>query len=379
MNHHAVTLCITGGHATPAIAVADEVKRRHPDWEIVWIGRHTALEGSRFLSEEFSLVTERDIRFLPLTAGRLTRVWHVQTLVSLAKIPYGFFQAFRYCAREKFDCIVSFGGYIALPVAVAGWLLGIPVITHEQTRIPGFANRIIGFIAQRICINFAESATFFAMRKTVEIGLPLRKKLFHPSKTNSIGVAVNKPVLYVTGGSTGAVSLNELLFSIVGQLTKDWSIIHQTGHVSFDYAIKTKQALPKERQSRYLIKPYVSEDELSWIYAHARMVIARAGANTVGELAALGKVSVLIPLPWSSYQEQQMNAEWLVEAGSAVVLDQKKITPQLFIEIVRQMTKDFDNYQNNADCFSSKIPRDADKRMVKEIEELVVSCTEKLS
>lgn len=375
MNHHAVTLCITGGHATPALAVATAVRKRHPDWELVWIGRSFALEGTSLPAEEYRLVAQKHIRFLPLNAGRLTRALSVHTIASLLKIPYGFFQAFWYCSREKPDCIVSFGGYVALPVAVAGWFLRIPVITHEQTRVPGLANRIIGLLARRVCVSFPESKVFFLKGKTVETGLPLRKKLFYPSKTNSIGVVVSKPVLYVTGGSTGAVSLNELLFPIVDLLTNEWSVVHQTGRVSFDNAATVKQALPKVRQRRYVIKPYFSEDELAWIYAHARVVIARAGANTVGELAALEKVSVLIPLPWSSYQEQQANAKWLEQAGSAVVLDQRKMTSQILVETLHQMTRDFDHYQNNADRFCSHMPRDADTRVAEEIEKVIGSCT----
>ena len=375
MNHHAVTLCITGGHATPALAVVEAVRQNHPDWEIVWIGRRFALEGTSLPAEEYRLVTSKHIRFLPLVAGRLARIFNAQAVVSLAKIPFGFFQAFWYCVREKPDCIVSFGGYVALPVAVAGWLLGIPVITNEQTRVPGVANRIIGLIARRVCVSFPESKVFFPKEKTVETGLPLRKKLFHPSKTNSVSIEADTPLLYVTGGSTGAVSIKELLFPMVDLLTNEWSVVHQTGRVSFDHAVAVRQALPKVRQRRYMIKPYVSEDELAWMYAHARVVIARAGANTVGELAALGKVSVLIPLPWSSYQEQQANAKWLEQAGSAVVLDQRKMTSQILVETLHQVMRDFVHYQNNADRFCSHMPRDADARVAEEIEKVIGSCT----
>ena len=375
MKEHEIKLCITGGHATPALAVVEAIRQNHPDWGVVWIGRGSALEGMMLPSEEYHLVANNHVRFLPLNAGRLTRVFTAQSIFSLFKIPYGFLQAFWYCSREKPDCIVSFGGYVALPVAVAGWFLRIPVITHEQTRGTGLANRIIGFIARRVCVSFPESKVFFPKGKTVETGLPIRRKLFHPSKTNSIGVVVSKPVLYVTGGSTGAVSLNELLFPIVDLLTNKWSIVHQTGRVSFDNAATVKQALPKVRQRRYMIKPYFSEDDLAWIYAHARVVIARAGANTVGELAVLGKVSVLIPLPWSSYQEQQANAKWLEQAGSAVVLDQRKMTSQILVEILHQMTRDFVHYQNNADRFCSHMPRDADTRVAEEIEKVIGSCT----
>lgn len=366
-----ITVCITGGHATPALAVADEVRRRHGDWKILWIGRKFALEGESIVAEEYHLVTEKGLQFLPLYAGRLTRAFTVQTVVSILKIPFGFLQALWYCVREKPNCIMSFGGYVALPVAVAGWFLGIPVITHEQTRVSGIANRIIGLLARRVCVTFLESKAFFPKEKTVITGLPIRNTLFHASAVDPIGIEEDAPLLYVTGGSTGAVSLNTALFPLIDQLTKDWVIIHQTGRVSFGHAAQIRQALPKARQTRYVIRSYVSENELAWIYSRARLVVGRSGANTIGELAALAKVGVLVPLPWSSNQEQQANAQWLESEGSAVVLDQRNATPQSFLHAIKHSMRDIDRYQANADRLSRHIPHDADGKVVDEIEKVI--------
>lgn len=371
MKDRTITLCITGGHATPALAVAEEAKRRHGDWKIIWIGRTFALEGVSVVAEEYHLVTEKGFRFLPLYAGRLTRAFAVQTVVSILKIPFGFLQALWYCVREKPDCIMSFGGYVALPVAVAGWLLRIPVITHEQTRVSGIANRIIGLLARRVCVSFSESKAFFPKEKTVVTGLPLRNTLFRASTVAPMDIEEDTPLLYVTGGSTGAVSLNTVLFPIVDQLTKNWVIIHQTGNVSFGDAVGVRQAIPKTRQSRYIIKPYVSEDELAWIYRRARLVVGRSGANTVGELGALAKVSVLVPLPWSSNQEQQANAQWLESAGSAIVLNQRTVTSQSLLHVINHCMRHIDRYQKNADRLSLHISHNADERVVDEIEKVI--------
>ncbi|MBI5449472.1 UDP-N-acetylglucosamine--N-acetylmuramyl-(pentapeptide) pyrophosphoryl-undecaprenol N-acetylglucosamine transferase [Candidatus Gottesmanbacteria bacterium] len=351
-------ICITGGHPTPAIAVAETLKSLHPDWKIVWIGRNIALDDSSIPAEEESLVRQQNIRFLGIRAGRSSHP---------LQIFLGFFQAFGHCLREKPDCIVSFGGYVALPVAAAGWLLQIPIITHEQTHGAGLTNRIIAGMARRICVSFRESMRYFPVKKTILTGLPLRRKLFQPVKKSQLNLDGHMPMLYITGGSTGAVSLNKILFPLIFALVDHWCIVHQTGRVSYEDAIRVKESLGAEKKGRYIVQKFIALDELAWLYAHARIVIARAGANTVGELAALGKVSVLLPLPWSSDQEQQANARWLESSGSAVVLSQQTTTPALLAKALHLVDVNFEIYKRHADQMRALMTHDASVLVAAEI------------
>ena len=350
------TIIICGGHITPAIALIDVLKEK--DVHIVFLGRKYAMEGRRVLSFEYALIREKNIPFIPITAGR-------HTFPSVLKIPVGFFQAFWYCLTHRPSIIVSFGGYVAFPVAVAGWLLGIPVITHEQTLAPGLANNIIARIAKRVCVTFPETVSHFPNGKAVYTGLPMRSELFTPVKKSPFPLSIEKyPLLYITGGGTGAHSLNQLLFPIIPSLLKTYSIIHQTGEVSFPEAQKI-------HSDRYITAPNFSLPTVSWIFAHASLVLGRSGANTVMELAALGKVAMLVPLPWSGGGEQEKNAQWLAKNGGAVVVQQSELTPKKIEDNIENIQKNIEFLQVKASAFAKEIPRDGATKFVHEIQTIL--------
>jgi UDP-N-acetylglucosamine--N-acetylmuramyl-(pentapeptide) pyrophosphoryl-undecaprenol N-acetylglucosamine transferase len=319
-------VCITGGHITPALALMDEIARVHPQWKIVCIGRTQSTErGDR--SQEQELVKQKGATFLPIIAGRMTRQFDIPSLASWVKIPMGYIQAFVYCLSERPDIMVSFGGYIALPVVVAARLLGIPVVTHEQTRVPGLANRIIGRLAKKVCVTFADTVRYFPRGKTVVTGLPIRPELLRPVKKAPFDLdSVSVPLVYITGGTTGAVSINERIFPIIGQLVKECVVVHQTGSISEKHAREYKQQLHASDRDRYIVAANIDATAVAWILQHASLVVGRSGANTVMELAVLGTHALCIPLPWSAGGEQLANAKWLASLGLAEVIEQNKAT-----------------------------------------------------
>ncbi len=357
------TVLITGGHVTPALAVIDVIQQTHPQWHIVYVGRKIAIEGSSHVSPEQALVEKLRVSFYALTAGRLTRTLTLQSLFSWMKMPVGFVQAFFYCLKVRPDVVVSFGGYIALPIAVSASLLGIPVITHEQTLAPGLANRIISRFARRICVTFPESKEQFPSHKTVVTGLPVRKEFFASSRKRPNGVANTKDIIYITGGSTGAASLNDIVFGCLKQLLADHTLIHQTGKMSYAQALRMGETLPEPLKSRYVVSEYYLGDDVAWIMRNAVLVVGRSGANTVMELALLGKRAILIPLPWSAGGEQLKNANWLKDIGDAIILPQETLTSELLGQTVMDMLrkKPKENLQ------SVEIPKDGAARVAKEI------------
>lgn len=323
---------ITGGHITPALALMDEIKKQHPEWRIVCVGRNIL---------ERTLVNQKGVTFLHLMAGRLSS-WY--------KIPVGFVQAFWYLVTKKPDIVISFGGYVALPVAVSAWFLGIPIVIHEQTRIPGLANRIIGRFAKKICLTFEDTEHQFSKEKVVVTGLPIRKALFSPPKRPSFTVPAGE-ILYITGGSTGAVSMNDLLFELIPKLTTRYVVIHQTGKPSLGKAMAI-------RNSRYIIKDFFEADDISWILHRANLVVGRTGANTTMEVAMVGKPMICIPLPWSAAGEQLSNARWLTKLGLGMILMQNDFDPNRFLRLVRtQKTKQK----------SLNVPLDGSERMTRVI------------
>ena len=357
-------ILITGGHVTPAIAVIDQIRSLNLPWTIVFVGRTKAVEGGSHFDLEKKLIEEKNIAFIPIQTGRIQRSFTKYTLVSLIKIPFGFVHAMSILRKEKPNLILSFGGYIAVPIVVAAALLKIPVVTHEQTRKPGLANRLIAHFAKRIFVSFEDIGKSFPPSKVVYTGLPIRKEILEPSQKPPFAVDLRHyPVIYVTGGSTGSESINNLLFPIIPELLQNYTVIHQTGFASFVEAHELRRRLSSTVRDRYIIGKYFEGEEASWIIQHASLVVGRSGANTVMELALLGKRAICIPLPWAGAGEQSENAHWLESLGLSDVIEQKTATSEsLQNRIVRKLTE-----KPEEPSRVSSLPRDGAKRVTDEL------------
>jgi UDP-N-acetylglucosamine--N-acetylmuramyl-(pentapeptide) pyrophosphoryl-undecaprenol N-acetylglucosamine transferase len=321
----------TGGHVSPAVAVIAALRAR------------SAAEGRpldlRYLGSlagvERRLIAEvGGIPYAAVQTGKLRRYFSWRTPIDLARIPVGVAQSAWHVARFRPAIIFSTGGYVCVPPVLAGWLLGVPAITHEQTARSGLANRIAARFARTVAISYPESASHFPPGKTVLTGNPLRPELL---AGDAAGAAAHwdfdmaQPVIYVTGGATGAHAINEAVAAALPRLLAVAQVVHQTGEgpegsrADLRAAEAQAAALPPAQRARYRPLPFVGP-ELADLYALTRLVIGRAGAGTVNELAALGKPAVLIPLPGASADEQTANARRLEAAGGALVLPQSDLT-----------------------------------------------------
>lgn len=361
------TIIITGGHLTPAVAVIDELVKQSPETLIIFAGRASALEGDSSPSPEKAAMEKRNIPFVPISTGRVTRSLSWKLFISLCKLPVGFIQSLRLVNRVKPDIIVSFGGYIALPVALAGWLKGVPVVTHEQTAVAGLTNRIIALFAKNVYVSTRESMRFFPKNKTIVTGLPIRPSVFHPPKHPSFDIDEKMPLLYFTGGATGAVSLNDIIFPIIPELVKYYMVVHQVGHPSLSKALEVISTLDNTGKSRYGIKEYIGEEDLSYLYRHATLIIGRSGANTVSEVAATGSVALFIPLPWAGANEQYINAKKLEDGGTSAILEQKSLTPALLLTTINAMVSGRKSFSEHAENFAKQYPRDAATKLARDI------------
>lgn len=361
-------IAITGGHLTTAVAVIDEIRRTYPAWDIVFIGRARALEGSTTPAEEQRTIESLGIPFRSITAGRLTRAVSFKTVLSVLKFPVGIVQAFLILLEARPDVILSFGGYVALPVVVAGRLLGIAVFTHEQTLVAGLANRVIARLSEKIFVTFPGMVGSFPRGKAVYTGLPLRKGIFQPPDSPSFRISkTSDPLLYITGGMTGSLTLNRIAYRVLRELLSKYVIVHQVGRYSMDEAEKIYEALPRKMQERYIIVPYLDLPDYAWVLHNASLVIGRSGANTVLELAAIGKPALFVPLPWASGGEQEANAKWLAAAGSAHVIHQTALTPSVLVTRINGMMRALARYQKSASAFARSVKKDGAARIVQEI------------
>ncbi len=362
-------IVVTGGHLTPALALIENLQKQK-DVEIIFFGRKYASEGAKVESAEYKIIKQKDIKFVQITTGRLQRKFTRYTPKSLAKVPGGFAQAIYHLKREKPAVVVSFGGYIGLPVIFTAKLLGIKTIIHEQSAVPGLANRLSAKICDKIFVSFPKTAKYFPAQKTEVIGNLTRSDVYKKQATSkkiSDFLKKSESLIFVTGGNQGSHFINELIFQSIENL-KNYQILHQVGTLNFKGDLD--RALEKSN-SNYLPVDYLTSSDFGASLNSARIVISRSGANTVWELATLSKVAILIPLPISAAGEQYENAQILKEAGSAIVLNQKETTPQTLISTIGEIEANYPKFQTSAKALSTKMPKDAAQKLA----EAVISYT----
>lgn len=343
-------IMFTGGHLTTALAIIDEIQDQSTDQHtIVFVGRKHANEHEQALSLECKEIQSRQIKFIDLPATRLSRVLSQEFFIRLLKLPDTYIRSYKILSKEKPDCIFTCGSYIGLPIAIVGWLMGIPVYMHEQTIHPGLANQLIGQFATHIFVAFKEARDYFDRKKTTISGNPLRTHIFHVIK-QPFHIKKDHPVIYVTGGSLGSHSINQHIERIIHKLLKSAIVIHQTGNVEeyhdYERLQKIRSGLPVHLRERYFIRTHFQTDEIGYVYHLADLVVGRSGANTFFELIALQKPAVFIPLPWSSYQEQQQHAQLFVDAGTGELFDQAYSSKQL-LQMIRSVLDNIETYKEN--------------------------------
>ncbi len=326
---------ITGGHITPALGVIEEINKEKDPWQIYYFGRKYALESSREFSFEYrTFQNNQKVKFIPLTTGRLQRKLTPQSIKSFLKIPLGSISAFKNLNEIKPDLVISFGGYLSVPVVFSAWLAGIPSITHEQTRTVGLATKINKFFVKKIAVSFPEVIGKLPAKKTVLTGNPVESGVFkyQPPKNEFPFAEIlqsNKPLLVVTGGKTGSQTINKNILKIKGRLTEKFFIFHQIG---LDPAIR------ETCEDNYISLRFLDNQEFGWLIRQADLIVSRSGANICTYLASMKRKAILIPIPWSSENEQTKNALWLEGIGLAKKIEQRNLSPKkLYNEIISLM------------------------------------------
>lgn len=362
-------IVITGGHHTCALVVAKRLlKKGH---QVFWLGHKFSMWGDRNVSAEYLEVTRAEIPFFELKAGKY---WQTLDLKKLVRLPLGFVQAFFYLLKIKPDLIVSFGGYLAVPVVIVGWVLRIPSVTHEQTVVAGLANKLISPFVKKIFISWPQTAKYFLPEKTVLAGLPLRKEIF-VKMTKKYEFKENLPTIYITGGKQGAHVINRAVFEVLDKLLEKYNVIHQCGlssvHKDYKEAKDRKQRTENRKRERYKVVDYIFPEDIGAVFAEADLVIGRAGAHTVYELAALGKPAVLIPYPYLYQDEQTKNAEVLEDIGLVKILPQKNLTGDSLHQCINSLAQNIEEHKNAGEEAKKLVVLNATERMVKEIEKVI--------
>jgi UDP-N-acetylglucosamine--N-acetylmuramyl-(pentapeptide) pyrophosphoryl-undecaprenol N-acetylglucosamine transferase len=303
----------TGGHIFPAIAVARELERLAPSCQILFLGTRRGLESEIVPREGFQLEL--------IEVGALKGVPPIERLKSLARLPLSFFAARRTLARFRPNLVIGTGGYASGPALLAAWSLRVPTLILEPNAVPGLTNRLLAPLASAAAVSFEESLRYFRGRGIVT-GNPVRKE-FAQIKRKPRGD--NLSVL-IFGGSQGAHAINLAMSKALPLLApkKDrFLIVHQTGQRDFQ---TVKRAYQEAGFEGAQILPFIID--MPAYFERADLLICRAGAITLAEVAAAGKAAILIPFPFAADDHQRKNAEAFQRAGAARVILQQELTPE---------------------------------------------------
>jgi UDP-N-acetylglucosamine--N-acetylmuramyl-(pentapeptide) pyrophosphoryl-undecaprenol N-acetylglucosamine transferase len=330
-------IVITGGHPSPALAVIDQILETKTKWKIFFFGVKHPLTRDKAVSYEYKEIKKRNIPF-----------YNLSTKKSRLFIPFEIIRSLILLLKIRPDIVLSFGGYLGIPVAVAAFILRIPVVTHEQSLELGAANKLISRFANKVLLSWPQTAIFLPRSKKFTItGLPIRKALLK-IKREEFDVDFernNKPLLYITGGSQGAHFINNLVGENFDSLLKNFNIIHQVGESTRYNDLPKLKAL---KRKGYLPTAHISSDRVGWILKNSDIIISRAGMNTICEFLYLRKHALVIPLPKRINPEQIRNAKLYEKSGLGVVLEQEKATDGKFLKELLRLSKHIRTRKNKA-------------------------------
>jgi len=314
----------TGGHLFPGIAVAEALRRREPDAAVLFVGSARGIEARVVPQTGFALET---LPIAPLR-GRGAR----DQVAALGALARSLRRARTLCAGFAPDAIVGLGGYASAPAVVAGRMRGTPIVLLEQNARPGLTTRLLARLADRVCVSFPESAGAFAEGKAVVTGNPVRWSAALAATAGAAPQGDGLAVL-IFGGSAGARTLNAAgpgLAVALGDVA-GLRIVHQTG-ADAEATVRAAYAATGRAAD---VRGFITD--MGAAYAGADVVICRAGATTIAELAALGKPAVLVPYPYAADDHQRANAESLVRAGAARMVLDADATPERLAAEVRAL------------------------------------------
>lgn len=366
-------LCLVGGHLTPALALAQIAKNHHDS--IIFIGREATTSDGLLKSQELNYARKEGWTFYSLNSPKL---YHHLALSNLYQFPQFFSSlraAFSVLKKQKPDCVVTFGSYLSVPVGLSAKLLGIPLVIHEQTSTAGLANRLLAPIATTVTVGFPVSRKNFPASKTVLVGNPLRQDFFQPKLKPPPWLSRSPlPLIYVTGGNQGSVTLNQNIVSLYRYLGTNFTLVHQCGGYGENRAQKLAQTvslLPEKVARQIHLKEWLTGDEVAWCLQNAALVISRSGANTVSEIIYSAVPSILVPLPTSRFNEQLHNAQIIVNGGSGLILSQNELNEISLLGSIDQIMSRASTFRQKAQTLKASFPQNTATLLYQEVKKAV--------
>lgn len=301
----------------PALTVTERLSE---DTQVLWVGSEGGMEAE--------LVGRANLPYRGIRAAGVHGVSIRQLPGNLVKLWQGYRQAKQILKDYKPDVILFTGGYVAIPMALAG--LKVRTLLFVPDIEPGLALKTLARFSDKIAVSVNDSARFFNKKEKIKVtGYPLRQDLMKWTKADALayfGFTSKKPVILFTGGSSGARSINKAVVAILSELLKRYQVIHLTGHLDWETVRTATSNLPQSYQAF----PYLHE--MGAAYAAADLVVSRAGASVLGEYPFFGLPAILVPYPYA-WRYQKVNADYLVEREAAVLLEDQYLQSQLLTQI----------------------------------------------
>lgn len=319
----------TAGHVTPNIALLPRLKELQ--YDVHYIGSYNGIEKE--LIEQFG------IPYHGISSGKLRRYFSVQNFTDPFRVIKGLGEAKKLVKILKPDVIFSKGGFVSVPVVMAGKRRHVPTIIHESDMTPGLANKLSIPSATKVCCNFPETLEHLPAGKAVLTGSPIRQELLSGDKFKArefLGFQSDKPVILIIGGSLGSVAVNDAVRSVLPELLKSYQVVHLCGRGKIDESLKELEG--------YAQFEYIKE-ELKDLFALTDIVISRAGANAICELLALHKPNLLIPLSANASRgDQILNARSFERQGFSVVLEEEELDKDILLTSINRLYEHRDSY-----------------------------------
>jgi len=357
----------SGGHVFPLIAVADALQERAAQGGSISLELMVMGEGD-FLK---TACTERGLSFKQIMTGKMRRYFSVLNFLDIFKIPVGFLQSLWHIFWFMPDVVFSKGGYASLPGAFVSWLYFIPIYIHESDSVPGLSNKIIGKMARAVFISFTSVEKYFKAGKTFLVGNPVRKDILLADRTQSaqvLGLSQGKKIILVIGGSQGAQRVNEVIIDSLVMLVSKFQILHQCGQSQYNAVKADIDRLIKEGEGHYAdnlrnnykLFPFLDSKQYAAALAACDIVISRAGAGSIFEIALLGKPAIIIPITKSSSDHQLENAMEFTKFGG-VYIEEENLTPNILINQIESLLEpaNYESISQKIKSFAS--PDAADK------------------
>lgn len=339
----------TGGHVFPALSIAQKLKELGVSTE--WMGTHQGMENR--------LLEGTGIAIHAVSAKGLKGKGILRLLFAPVMLILALFQSLRVLSKVKPDCVLGMGGFVSGPGGLATRLSGRKLVIHEQNAVPGLTNKLLAKIANQVFEAFPE--TFAKNEKVMHTGNPLRKEIVAlATNAREPAESANPLRVLILGGSQGALAINEAVPALLAEWSKDSRpmIRHQTGERTLDRTEALYREHGLDIDSNIEVVAFISD--MAAAYAWADLVICRSGASTVSEIAAVGLPSILVPYPHHSDQQQKHNANWLVKAGAALLLEQKDLTVTSLSTLLGELDTDREKLRTMSGIASSIAIVDAD-------------------